>query len=258
MLTLSQTIEEYAMTAKKDDTKAGSTEGVENKDTTVVDPNKTSKIDENGNSTLTDKADKDGDKSDKGDDTTTAKDGEVTVHVDTTKAADADPSKEIPLALHTEGTGGVQGIQAGSAAPRVVSTGNSGSDQPVKPNVEAGSSNVPERRDVRDLQPSKQKAEKKEAEKKEPADYSLEVDGETTDELTLREASDQAYQSTLRGSTSPIIHRKGKRFVTFAVAGAQDGKGQKHIELKPEDGSISDDEAEILNSYNLRVLTGAL
>lgn len=240
------------MTAKKDDTKAGSTEGVENKDTTVVDPKTTSKIDENGDSTLTDKADK-GDGT-----TTTAKDGEVTIHVDSTKEADKDPSKEIPLAQHTAGTGGVQGIQAGSADPRVASTGNSGSDQPVKPNVEAGSSNVPERKDVRDLQPSKVKAEKKEAEKKEPADYSLEVDGETTEELTLREAGDKAYESMVRGSTSPIIHRKGKRFVTFAATGAQDGKGQKHIELKPEDGSISDDEAEILNSYNLRVLTGTL
>lgn len=243
------------MTAKKDDTKAGSTEGVENKDTTVVDPKTTSKIDEKGNSTLTDKADK----SDKDDGTTTtAKDGEVTVHVDTTKAADVDPSKEIPLAQHTAGTGGVQGIQAGSADPRVASTGNMGSDQPVKPNVEAGSSNAPERKDVRDLQPSKVKAEKKEQEKKEPADYSLEVDGETTDELTLREAGDKAVEHMVRGSTSPIIHRKGKRFVTFAATGAQDGKGQKHIELKPEDGSISDDEAEVLNSYNLRVLTGTL
>lgn len=240
------------MTAKKDDTKAGSTEGVENKDTTTVDPKTTSKIDDKGNSTLVDKEDK-------GDGTTaSAKDGEVTVHVDTTKEADKDPSKEIPLALHTEGTGGVQGIQAGSAAPRVVSTGNSGSDQPVKPNVEAGSSNVPERKDVRDLQPSKVKAEKKAQEKKEPADYSLEVDGEETEELTLREAAEKAYDSMVRGSTSPIIHRKGKRFVTFAASGAQDGKGQKHIELKPEDGSISDDEAEVLNSYNLRVLTGTL
>lgn len=241
------------MTAKKDDTKAGSTEGVENKDTTVVDPKTASKIDEKGNSTLTDKAaDKDGDT------TATAKDGEVTIHVDTTKEADKDPSKEIPLAQHTSGTGGVQGIQAGSADPRVASTGNMGSDQPVKPNVEAGSSKAPERKDVRDLQPSKVKAEKKEQEKKEPADYSLEVDGETTDELTLREAGDKAYDHMVRGSTSPIIHRKGKRFVTFAASGAQDGKGQKHIELKPEDGSISDDEAEVLNSYNLRVLTGTL
>lgn len=225
------------MTTKKDDTKAGSTEGVENKDTTVVEPSKVSKLD---------------------DTTATAKEGEVTIHVDTTKEADIDPSKEIPVAQHTSGTGGVQGIQAGSSDPRVATTGNMGSDQPVKPNVEAGSSNAPERKDVRELTPSKVKAEKKEQEKKEPADYSLEVDGETTDELTLREAGDKAVEHMVRGSTSPIIHRKGKRFVTFAASGAQDGKGQKHIELKPEDGSISDDEAEILNSYNLRVLTGTL
>lgn len=243
------------MTAKKEDTKTGTTEGLENKDTTVVDPKTTSKIDDKGNSTVN----KDSKATD--DDNTatgTTKDGEVTVHVDTTKEADVDPSKDVPLAQHTSGTGGVQGIQAGSADPRVSSTGNMGSDQPVKPNIEAGSADAPERKDVRDLQPSKVKAEKKAAEKKEPADYSLEVDGETTEELTLREACDKAYDSMVRGSTSPIIHRKGKRFVTFAVSGAQDGKGQKHIELKPEDGSINDDEAEILNSFNLRVLTGTL
>jgi hypothetical protein len=240
------------MTAKKEDTKSSTTEGVENKDTTKVDPSKTSKIDEKGDSTLTkDDAKGDGTKA-------TAKDGEVTVHVDTTKAEDKDPSTDIPLAQHTEGTGGVQGIQAGSAAPRVSSTGNAGSEQPVKPNIDETATQKYERKDIRDLQPSKLKAEKKAAEKKESTDYSLEVDGEETEELTLREAADKAVEHMVRGSTSPIVHRKGKRFVTFVASGSQDGKGQKHIELKPEDGAISDDEAEVLNSYNSRVLTGTL
>lgn len=241
------------MTAKKEDTKPGSTEGVENKDTTKVDPSKTSKIDEKGNSTLTE------DKTESKDGTAvSSKDGEVTIKVDTSKPEDKDPSTDIPLAQHTEGTGGVQGIQAGSAAPRVASTGNATSDQPIKPTIDESATKKFERKDIRDLQPSKLKAEKKAAEKNDPADYSLEVDGEETEELTLSEAAEKAYEHMVRGSTSPIIHRKGKRFVTFVTSGAQDGKGQKHIELKPEDGAISDDEAEVLNSYNSRVLTGTL
>jgi hypothetical protein len=192
---------------------------------------------------------------DSADATTTTKDGEVTVHVDaSTSAADKDPSHEHPYAQHTIGTEGVLGVAAGSQTPRVVPTGNAG-HQPILPDLTNVDSGEDKRDDVRDLQPKNVEAKRKEEEKKFPTDFSLEVDGDITDELTLKDAAEQAFNAATAGSTSPIIHKKGKRFATFAVVSAD---GQKHIDLKPEDGSISDEEAEVLNSYHTRVLTGAL
>lgn len=235
------------MTAKKEaNAEKQTTEGVANKDTTVVDETKAPKgdvkVDEAGKVVTGD------------DKTVAAKDGEVTVHVDTTNEADKDPSREIPFAQHTVGTQGVQGIQAGSSDPRVVPTGNAGFD-PVLPNIEKSTDQAPEHHDVRDLQPSKVKAAKKEEEKKYPADYELEVDGEVTEELTLQDAADQAYAALVRGSTMPIISKKGKRFVTLT---ATDHMSQKHVTLRPEDGAISDDEAEVLNKFDTRLLVGAM
>jgi len=176
---------------------------------------------------------------------------EITVHVDTTKEADKDPSAEVPTAYHTEGTQGVQGIAAGSATPRVAATGNaqpSGTHGGGVPLPE-----YPENHDVRELQPSAQEEQQKKEEEQYPRDYALEYDGNRDEELNIKEACESAYNKLVEGSSSVILYRNNDRFVTFV---AEEANGQKHISLKPEDGTISDEEADVLNSYNNRVLTG--
>lgn len=178
-------------------------------------------------------------------------DNEITVNVNSTNEADKDPSKEVPTSVHTEGTQGVQGIAAGSSTNKIVPTGNEGGASLITPDQQSGDE-APENKDIRELQPSAQEEQAQQDEQDQPRDFSLEVDGNKDEELTLREACDKAIEKLSSGSSSAILYRNDERFATFVT---EEANGQKHVSIKPEDGQISDQEADVLNSYNLRVLT---
>lgn len=182
------------------------------------------------------------------------KDGEVKVHVDVTKEADKDPSREYPYASHTVGTEGVNATGAGSSASKVASTGNAGNQPIIKPDPNASAEDKVEKEDIRDLQPSKQKAAAKAEEKKLPKDYVVEINGQREEDLDIQEASAKAFEAlSYGGATSSAVYRKDNRLATFAT---EDHHGQKRLAVKPDDGKISDDEADVLNSYHQRIVTG--
>lgn len=183
--------------------------------------------------------------------TTKTKDGEVTIHVDTSNPADHDPSKEIPAAAHTIGTAGVLGTAAGSSQRAVAPTGNA---EPLDP-IDTGRDGGPEKKDIRELQPKAVEKRQKEEEKQFPCEYATEIDGEVHDDLNIHDALKGVYNALVAGSSSGIIHRKDKRFATITT---EDRHNQKYLVIQPEDGKLTDAEADALNDYNHRVLTGPL
>lgn len=201
-------------------------------------------------------AEQDYKKSKSGDETKSVdpKDGKIEVTVKSAKDTDEDPSREVPLAVHTTGTEGVHGIAAGSSNQVIVPTGNETGEGlthgiPLTGEDKVGS----EKEDVRDLTPNAKKEAKEKEEKEKPADYGVNIDDKEQNDLTLADAAKQGYNALVDKKSGVVITRKGSELARFV---STEENENRVLKVQPAEGSISDEEAEVLNSYHQRIVAG--